>query len=197
MNKKKKSGKLFVISAPSGAGKTTLINELVHRLGDTYKISKVITYTTRPPRTHETNGKDYYFLTSNDFAKKKEEGFFIETSVYDNYWYGSPASILRQLPTGKSFIIATDRPGARSIKKHVPDAVFIWITVPNIETLKQRMLHRGTKNAEILEQRIVLATKEMEEEKQEQWFAYHVINDDFTTALNELENIIKNELEGQ
>ena len=98
-------GKVFVISAPSGTGKTTLVKETINRLNNQYDISKVITYTTRNLRTGEINGKDYHFISHDDFLQKEKDGFFLEITKYDNQKYGSPASILTDIQLGKSFII--------------------------------------------------------------------------------------------
>src|SRR5436853_2205355 len=95
-------GTLFIISAPSGGGKTTLVYEVIKRLAATIPLCKVITYTTRAPRPNEHNGDDYYFVTNEEFLAKKEHNFFIETTLYDTNWYGSPRSVLDGLTQGTS-----------------------------------------------------------------------------------------------
>src|SRR5580698_9904346 len=88
-------GKLFIISAPSGGGKTTITQEVIARLGEKCHIQRAINYTSRPPRDNEVNGIDYHFITPEDFINKKASGFFLETTYYDNNYYGSPVSIIK------------------------------------------------------------------------------------------------------
>ena len=189
-----KKGTLFIVSAPSGAGKTSLTNHVVQTLAPHYTISKIITYTTRPPRTGEISGVDYHFVSPTEFEEKKRTGQFLETTNYNGNLYGSPISILSDLENGKSFLLVLDRPGANHMKSLIKNPVLIWLTVPNEHTLQERIIHRGTESQQILEQRLLLAQQEIRDEERDQSFPHHVINNNFEQAAQEIIAIIKNEL---
>jgi guanylate kinase len=190
-NEKQKKGTLFIISAPSGAGKTTLTTEVIKRLKPEMDISRIITYTTRSSRENEENGKDYIFLTPDDFEKKKTEVFFLETNRYNNCSYGSPASILTDLALGKNLVIIPDINGAKSIAKQVPDAILIWINTKNLEELKRRLLKRGQHTNSELKERLKIAEQEMKEASKPRLFNYIVVNDVFEQTVAEIIHIIK------
>jgi len=184
-------GHLFIISAPTGAGKTTLANAVIKKLASTILLEKIVTYTTRPPRPRELPDIDYHFISPEAFTRKEHENFFLETNFYNNFWYGSPRSIVTDLAQGKSLILITDRNGAQGIKKLIPSAVLIWISVPDMDTLEERLSKRGSEHDEALAHRIALAQQEMEQEKHEPLFEAHIMNDNLTTALCELEQFIR------
>ena len=187
-------GKLFIISAPSGAGKTTLTTSALQKLQENYNIERVITCTSRTPRKGEIDGKDYNFFSRKNFEQKINEGFFIEHAIYANNYYGSPISILNDMKNGKSFISVLDLAGAKQIAIKVPKATFIWIAPPNIKTLETRLSKRGTESDEQIKHRLEAAKNEMSEEKKLNLFQHHIINDDFNMAVTELVSIIKTEL---
>lgn len=193
--KRIKKGKLFVISAPSGAGKTTIANTVIEKLGSLYPISKVITYTSREPRSNEIPGRDYCFVSKDDFSKKKKRGFFLETTEYNGEWYGSPQSMIDDLERGLSFIIITDIVGARTISNRMDSVVLIWLAPPSSEVLRKRLLKRGTESSSQVEARIALSQEEMDQEQRENFFHYRIINDSFDIAAKELCEIIKTEIE--
>jgi len=185
-----KTGTLFIISAPSGGGKTTLVNALLADLGPNTPLERIITYTTKQPRAGDVQGKDYHFIDKPDFEKKIKEGYFIEYSdAYDNY-YGSPLYIVEQLKAGVSLIGILDRDGAREVKKAYPEAVLIWIAPPSIEELEKRLVSRGSETPESLKSRLGLAIEEISAEKAHPLYAFHVINDDFDRAKQEIAKII-------
>ena len=188
----KSMGKLFIVSAPTGAGKTTVAKTVLTKLETQIPLSKVITYTTRPPRPQEINGKDYHFVTIDDFVSKKNTGFFLETTVYDGHWYGSPKSIIAELKTGKSFLLVTDRPGAKTIKSQVPDAVLIWLDVPSKEVLLERLGHRTSANQQERQHRLALAQREIDQEKTKRFFTHHVMNNTLDDAVHQIIKIITN-----
>lgn len=194
MANNKKNGLLFVISAPSGAGKTTVTNEVVKKLTPEFNISKVRTTTTRPPRPGEINGKDYDFISIQEFEKREKEGLFLETTKYSGELYGSPASILTEIQKGKSFIIVTDLPGVHELKKTVSTATFIWITVPSINELKNRLLKRETTDKNHVEKRLKLAEDEIKEAQKPRLFDFHVVNDIFEQTIEEISELIKEQL---
>lgn len=187
-------GKLFIVAAPSGAGKTTLVTSVIEKLGNPYKLSRVITYTTKIPRPQEAHGKDYYFVSIEQFEQKIEEGFFLEWSLAYGHYYGSPRTILQDLEQGQSYIMILDVQGAMNIYNEVPGAVLIAITVPNIEILRQRLLGRNAENSEQIDKRILIAQKEIDAISAQKTFRHKVYNEIFQSALLELEMIIKSEL---
>ena len=188
------NGKLFVIAAPSGAGKTTLVEAVIGTLAPTCSLSRVITYTTKTPRMGEQNGKDYHFLSVSEFEKRIEESFFLEWSLAYGHYYGSPASLRQFLEQGASFIIIVDRLGASRLLERVSESVLIWVTVPTIEILEKRLLLRNTETPEQIKRRLQWAQQEMEEENGSDLFTYCIENDCFEIALKKLETIILQEL---
>lgn len=193
MQTTRKTGKLFVISASSGAGKTTLINQAIARLAPSTPITRAVTYTTRAPRANEVNGKDYFFISTEEFNKKTKEGFFLETSSYDGHQYGSP-QLQSELLQGSSLILITDRAGAKEVRKKIENAVLIWISAPDLKILRERMISRASETHSQIERRLKIAIQEMEEENKQHFFEYHIVNDEFERALEELILVIRDEL---
>lgn len=188
------SGRLFVISAPTGGGKTSLTHYVVEHLKDFCNLKKVITYTTRPIRTGEVDGIDYHFINEINFAEKDITGFFLETTAYASYHYGSPRNALDMLAQGQSLIIITDRPGAKKIKEFMPEAILIWIGVPSIDVLSSRLTNRGREHAGDLKKRVDMAAQEVIEEENDPLFDFHFINDNFDETAEKLTQFIKRSL---
>lgn len=189
-------GHLFIVAAPSGAGKTSVVTNVIEKLKPLIPIERVVTLTTRPQRPGEVNGADYYFLSQEEFLKRKEEGFFLETTMYNGYYYGSPISMIQDMKNGKSFIIITDPAGAENFKKNImPDAVTIWITISDIHELRRRLEKRKTDSPEVVEKRLEIARHEIEREAKEKNFNYHVQNNNLNDATNDIIKIIKQNLE--
>src|SRR6476620_10453002 len=149
-------GKLFVISAPSGAGKTTLVNALLHEVGDSLSLKRVITYTTRSMGLGEEPGVDYHFISVQEFEHKIQQRFFLEWSVVYGTYYGSPASLIAQCKEGSSSILIVDSLGAQTVRAQVPDAIFIWIYTKGIDVLRERLILRGRDSQEKIEKRLLL-----------------------------------------
>jgi guanylate kinase len=189
-----RKGKLFIVSAPSGAGKTTLINELIGKLKPQYNIEKAITYTSRDARAEEQQGIDYHFIPVHDFEQKISEGYFLEYSTAYGTYYGTPSYILSNLHKGNSYILVIDRAGAKQIKMQHNEAVLIWIDVPSIEVLEARLRTRGTNTEDQIQKRLEIAKIEIEEEKAHKTYNYHIINDIFENTLHELSTIIVQKL---
>jgi guanylate kinase len=186
------SGKLFVISAPSGAGKTTLVQHSLERLRESCVISRVVTYTTKEPREGEAvQGVDYHFISQAEFEKKIGEGFFIEWSSAYGHYYGSPSSLVEYMAKGHSFILIVDRAGAGRIKEAIPEAVLIWIYTSSIEVLKKRLIARGGDSPEQIEKRLALAVSEIEQETVRPSYNFHVLNEDFYESVEKLCEIFK------
>ncbi|OGB84274.1 hypothetical protein A3F66_06775 [candidate division TM6 bacterium RIFCSPHIGHO2_12_FULL_32_22] len=182
--------KLFIISAPSGAGKTTLVTSVIKEVSSITPIQRVVTYTTKEPR-HTESSSDYNFLSIEEFEQRIEENYFLEWScAYQNY-YGSPRYILNKLHES-SFILIVDWKGGESLKKVLsPDiSVFIWIQVDDLIVLQERLLKRGTESQEQIKKRIEISLKEVEQEKLTPVFSHYIYNVDFDIALQDLKKLI-------
>ena len=186
-------GKLFIVSGPSGVGKSTLVRSLLQ--GDECRglLHRVITYTTRPAREFEQDGVDYHFMTQQEFKEKIQENFFLEFSTWYDYYYGTPASIIKKLERGISFVTVVDRQGAREIIKKYPQAISMWIQAPSIAILEERLSERGSDNPHTIARRIQKAVFEQQEEDSQRAYKYHIINNVFETTLNEMIEIVRNE----
>jgi len=183
---KPKRGHLFIISAPSGAGKTTLVKAVLEQLPD---ILYSISYTTRKPRADERNGIDYHFVSKQDFKKGIKKGQWAEwAEVYGNYYGTSAEFIEKSLSTGKDILLDIDVQGTLQILKHYPDSVTIFILPPSMDTLKKRLEMRATDSKAVIEKRLVNARKEMAQKKM---YRYTIVNDKLPAAIEELSAIFK------
>ncbi len=182
-------GKIFVLSAPSGAGKTTMVRKVLERCGKRLALTRAITYTTRPAREGEVNGVDYHFISIDEFKEKIKKSFFIEWSTWYDYYYGSPASLLEGVHKGNSYIMILDRQGAKEVKAVCPRAVLIWIMPPSVEVLQSRLHSRNEDSSAVIVNRLKKAAIEMEQEEEEHFYAHHIVNDNLETAVLELEAI--------
>ncbi|HZW60896.1 MAG TPA: guanylate kinase [Candidatus Babeliales bacterium] len=187
-------GKLFIVSAPSGAGKTSLVTRVLSDLKSQWPVERVITYTSKTPRPGEVDGRDYHFITPLQFEAKIKEEFFLEWSVAYGTYYGSPRSILDGLKKGRSYITILDRAGARAVSEIVPEAVLIWIHTPTIDILKERLRSRGQDSDASIEKRMDLAKLELEDEAKNKLFRYHILNDNFENAVEEFKVIMHDSL---
>ena len=187
-----KNGLFFVVSAPSGAGKTTLSTAVINKLKEKHQVSKVITYTSRPRRKGEVDGTDYHFISNSDFLQKEINQYFLETTKYHNYFYGSPSSILEKSKTGKSFVIVTDYKGGKNYLKLLKNPILIWIEPPSLEELEIRLKKRNREDFKKISERLEMAKIEIETERKNKIFHYHVINDNFEKTVSELCKIIEN-----
>ena len=176
---------LYIISAPSGCGKTSLVEELIKR-NDSLCVS--VSHTTRNPRLEEINGISYYFISLNKFNKMINNDAFVEyAKVFDNYYGTSIESIKSQLKKGQSVILEIDWQGANQVKKKFPNAVSIFILPPSKEDLKKRLQQRAQDDQPTINKRMANAKNEMLHFKN---YDYLVINEDFDIALSDLEIII-------
>lgn len=187
-------GKLFVISAACGAGKSTLVKAVLEELRFTVPIEPVITYTTRLPRQNEEQGRDYYFIDINDFERRIQDGFFLEWSNAYGAYYGSPRSLLNACQQGRSFMFILDRAGVEQLLQQGTDTVLIWIEVSSMAQLKDRLARRATETEGQIERRLQRAKIEIELERQKPIYHYRIINDDFGTAKLALLTIVLQEL---
>ena len=176
---------LYIISAPSGCGKTSLVEELIKR-NDSLCVS--VSHTTRNPRLEEINGISYYFISLNKFKKMINNDAFVEyAKVFDNYYGTAIKSIKCQLKKGQSVILEIDWQGANQVKKKFPNAVSIFILPPSKEDLKKRLQQRAQDDQPTINKRMANANNEMLQFKN---YDYLVINEDFDIALSDLEIII-------
>ncbi len=181
-------GKLFVITAPSGAGKTSLI-EAVMRDDPSLKIS--VSYTTRPPRKGEKDGVDYHFIEEPTFRKMQAQGEFLECAeVHGNHYGTSKQVILDAVKRGDDIILEIDWQGAQQVRKLYPDCVGIFILPPSVEELERRMRARGQDSDAVIRRRLDNAREELAHAGE---FKYAIINKDFETARRELASVIQSE----
>lgn len=191
----KAEGKLFIISGPSGAGKTTLVNGVLKSIENKDILSRVVTYTSRIPRVNDRHGIDYYFISREAFENKIKENFFFEWSHHYGNYYGAPHAALGELKKGKSLIFVIDPGSIAKIVEKFPQAIVIAIKVSSLDILLERLSIRSTETDKQIEARFLCAQKEGQEERKHsgQWF--DVINDNFENALLQVKDIVFNFLE--
>jgi len=178
-------GNLYIISAPSGAGKTSLIKKLIPTV-DNLMVS--VSHTTRTQRAGETEGVDYFFISQNEFKNKINQQEFLEyAQVFDNFYGTTQCSVQNNLDHGQDVILEIDWQGADQIRRLLPDSITIFILPPSIEILRERLQGRGQDSKEIIERRMHDAVTEMSHYAE---YDYIVVNDDFHTALTGLKSII-------
>lgn len=190
-----KKGKLFLVTAPSGAGKTTLVQQVIKHIGHECALEKVITYTTKQPRPGELPGRDYNFLSEIEFKKRIEDGFFVEHSTAYGAYYGFPKEVFGFLGTGTSYMGIVDITGAESIRAYSSETVLIGVRPPDITALKERLTQRAEDTEEAIAYRLSMAQQELDK-IQEGFFNHVVINDQFEKAVSTLEAIVRQELLG-
>jgi guanylate kinase len=176
---------LFIVSAPSGAGKTSLLRELVPA---DPRLVMSVSHATRAMRTGEKDGIHYHFVSTAEFEALVERGAFLEyAKVFDNYYGTSEDAVRTQLAQGLDVLLEIDWQGARQVRQRFSDAVSIFIAPPSIEALRERLSKRGQDSAEVVERRMVDARNELSHYLE---YDYLVMNDDFGTALAELRAIV-------
>ena len=179
-------GTLYVIAAPSGAGKTSLVKALLEQ-SDGIGVS--VSHTTRAMRPGEVDGKDYHFIDKGRFEQMVAEGAFLEhAQVFDNYYGTATANLQQQLASGEDVILEIDWQGAAQVREKIPECVKIFILPPSRAALEQRLTSRGQDSAEIIARRMRDAVNEMSHYHE---FDYLVINDDFDSALADLQAIVR------
>lgn len=178
---------IFIISAPSGCGKTSLVRELCQ----TYLfLEQTVSYTTRTIRSGEVDGQDYHFISKDQFIEKKKNNKFIESqNVYDNFYGTTYESINEILVSGKDAILEIDYQGMLLIKSKIPSSQSIYILPPSIEELEKRLFDRGLDSDEVIEKRVSKAKDEL---KYVKFADYTVMNDNFADATKSLKSIILN-----
>jgi len=179
-------GTLYIISAPSGAGKTSLVKALLERLSG---VVVSVSHTTRAPRPGEQDGVDYHFINKVEFERLLESGEFLEhAQVFDNYYGTRRATVLERLEADEDVILEIDWQGARQVSEAFPQAVKIFILPPSREALQQRLMSRGQDSDQVISRRMADAINEMRPYEE---YHYLIFNDEFDVALAELEALFR------
>lgn len=179
-------GTIFVVTAPSGAGKTSLVRALLEA---DRQVQLSISYTTRAPRSGEANGKDYHFVDEKTFLEMLNRGDFLESAeVYGNRYGTSQPWIEGVVASGADILLEIDWQGAAQVRRLFPEAVGIFILPPSLEVLTERLKGRGTDSAEVIARRLAAARDDIGHVEE---FEYVIINDDFNTALQELQAVVR------
>lgn len=180
-----KANNLFVLAAPSGAGKTTLVHALVQRNPD-LKFS--ISYTTRQRRPNEEDGRDYFFVGRDRFLELQESDELLESAlVFDNYYGTSRSQVEEHLEDGRGVVLEIDWQGARQVRESMPDAVSIFILPPSVTELERRLRDRKTDSDEVIARRLSDALGDMSHWNE---FDFAIINDDLEKAVGQLEAVL-------
>jgi guanylate kinase len=180
------SPRLFVVSAPSGAGKTSLVRALLERLPE-LRVST--SHTTRPARPNEVEGREYFFVDNAEFDRLATAGAFLEHArVFDNQYGTSRRQLEEKLAAGHDVILEIDWQGARQVRAAMPDCLSIFILPPSTEALRRRLTNRQTDSAAVIERRLADAVSDMSHYRE---FDYVVVNDDFERAVADLAQIIR------
>ena len=179
---------VYIISAPSGSGKSTLVNELLKKVSN---LEFSISYTTRAPRGSETNGRQYYFVSRAEFEKMIEEDAFLEyAEVFGNY-YGTARRFLHEAEqNGRDLLLDIDVQGAAQIQRKLPDATSIFILPPDRETLEERLRKRSEDREEVIQRRLVTASREIENYDR---YNYILVNDQLEDSIKALRAIVRGE----
>jgi guanylate kinase len=179
------TGSMLMVVAPSGAGKSSLVNALLKQDAG---IDLSVSFTTRAPRPGEVNGREYNFLSEAEFLARKEAGDFLESAtVHGNYYGTSKSWIESQMKNGRDVILEIDWQGARQVQAIIPQAIWIFILPPSIQALEDRLLHRAQDDEATIQKRVMAAKEELTHVAEAD---YLVINDDFDTALAELNQVV-------
>lgn len=179
-------GTLYILSAPSGAGKTSLVRELV---GVDPQVRVSVSHTTRPMRPGEQDGVDYHFVERDEFLRLVGDAAFLEhAEVFGNYYGTSEAKVRERLAEGVDLILEIDWQGAQQVRRRIPEAVSVFILPPSLTALRERLEGRGQDSTEVIERRLREAESEIAHYPE---YDYLVVNDDFHRALDDLRSIFR------
>jgi guanylate kinase len=185
-------GRLIVVSGPSGAGKSTLIRQALDAIPE---LAYSVSATTRKPREGEVNGRDYVFLTREEFEKWIEEGRFLEWAEYSGNLYGTPEYRVDEfLRSGLSVILEIELQGARKVRDKRPDAVMVFVRAPSLEETRKRLMGRATEDSEAMERRMTTALTEVAAREE---FDHEIVNGDRDTARSDIIETITRIIEGE
>ena len=180
------TGNLFVVAAPSGAGKTSLTRALLEREP---AIRLSVSYTTRPPRPGDTDGVDYHFVTPERFLALRSAGEFLEHAHVHGNWYATSGPWLKaEVDSGRDVLLEIDWQGAAQVRRLVPESVQVFVLPPSLETLRERLTRRAQDDTGTIERRLAAAREEMRHCGE---FDYVIINQDFATAVEDLLAIVR------
>jgi guanylate kinase len=181
------AGILYIISAPSGAGKTSLLKAVLESMGGGLAVS--VSHTTRAPRPGEADGRDYHFVDGTSFRRMIDDGAFLEHArVFDHFYGTSQQAVEAQLATGQDVVLEIDWQGARQVRKALPDTIGIFILPPSRQVLEQRLRSRGQDDDAVIARRMRDAVSEISHYGE---YDYLVVNDEFEVAREELCTIIR------
>lgn len=182
-------GKIILVSGPSGVGKKTILDGVT--INNEFDLLYSISYTTRPKREHEEHGKDYFFVSEEEFLNCIANNEFIEYVKFCEYYYGTPKSYVNKLlEEGKNVLLEIEVEGAKKVLEEFDHSIVVsfFIVPPSIEVLEQRLISRNTETKEVIAKRIAKATQEI---KEKDMYQYIIVNDDVKTAQEEIRKIIK------
>ncbi len=180
------SGALFIVSSPSGGGKTSLVKSLLEAESD---VRLSISHTTRPPRPGETNGRDYHFVTLEVFQRMQQAGDFLESAeIYGNRYGTSQEWIEGQRAAGRDVLLEIDWQGAQQVRRLMPGTVGIFLLPPSLEALDARLKGRGQDDAQVIARRMTAAREEISHAAE---YDYVIINEDFSCAALDLRSIVR------
>jgi len=180
------AGTLTIVSAPSGAGKTTLVHGVLER--DT-SISLSVSYTTRAPRTGEQDGREYNFIDISTFCALRDRGEFLEwAEVHGNYYATSKVWLKEQTDAGRDIMLEIDWQGAQQVRKAFPRAISVFVLPPSIEALESRLRSRGTDSDDVIARRLLAAKGEMRHVGE---FEYVILNNELSCAIDDLAAVVK------
>lgn len=184
-NEKKGTGRLFIVAAPSGGGKTSLVNRLIQTMPS---IELSVSHTTRPSRPKEMHGKDYFFVSLDEFKNMIAQDDFIEyAQVFGNYYGTSKKQIEERMAAGIDIVLDIDWQGASQIRQTFPDAISIFLLPPSLEVLRERLQNRQQDHADVIEKRMQQARDELAHYEE---FDYLIVNEEFEVALSQLRAIV-------
>ena len=182
-----KRGLLVIVSGFSGVGKGTIVRKLLDDYNEQYYLS--ISATTRNPRPGEEHGREYFFITQDEFDRMISENRFLEYARYVGNSYGTPVSLVEDnLNAGKDVILEIELQGAMQVKEIYPDALTVFVVPPDAETLKNRLVGRGTETEEVICERLKRAGEEAD---QVEWYEYIIVNDKLETSVASLHGLIQ------
>jgi guanylate kinase len=183
-------GHVVVVSGPSGVGKSTIVGQVLQRMGAAFSVS----VTTRPPRPGEVDGRDYHFIDGPTFQGLDRDGELLEWAMVFGHAYGTPARPVREaVAAGKTIMLDIDVQGAMMVHRKVPGAAFVLIVPPGDEALRQRLAGRGSENGAEAQRRLAAATKELDAARRSGIYTHQVVNDDLEKAVQAVVAIVREE----
>jgi guanylate kinase len=180
-----------VITGPSGVGKGTLIRTLLERMPE---LQLAVSATTRRPRPGETNGVDYWFVSEDEFARRVDDGDFVEHAEYSGRRYGTLRAELEQRAAQGPVVLEIEVQGARQVRETMPEALQVFLAPPSVDALRTRLIGRGTDDPEQVERRLRVAREELEAREE---FHHVVVNDRLDQAVGDLERIVRGSLHSE